>query len=279
MKKFFFSDKCQKKSVALFSKNQERNLVVTDSAVYNFKGNEMKIKINIESLKAITISNTSNQMIIHFIQDFYDYLIIYPDRKKLIKVLQSVYKSKKNQDLLFCKKNDQDLSQFVVTRKERTKNPYLFKINQNELSSIKDYIDDDGGSSKISQSETNNKLNKVDNNIDNSDIYNSNRIINLLNELYELKSKLPYQMEDKEEKLIFIIFQSSDQQLNIPMICKNTEQFCQLERKIYKIEKYKEYKDERNVFVCNGKKIDKLETLYENNIKNGDTILLIQQDE
>ena len=33
-------------------------------------------------------------------------------------------------------------------------------------------------------------------------------------------------MEDKEEKLIFIIFQSSDQQLNIPMICKNTEQFC-----------------------------------------------------
>ena len=43
-------------------------------------------------------------------------------------------------DLSFCKKNENDLSKFVANKKEKLKNPYLFKIEQNELTTIKDYV-------------------------------------------------------------------------------------------------------------------------------------------
>ena len=61
----YFSDKIQKKTVEMFSKTQERNFVVTDLALYNFKGTEIKRRIKIEDIKAITISKTSNQFIVH----------------------------------------------------------------------------------------------------------------------------------------------------------------------------------------------------------------------
>ena len=140
----YFSDKMQKKTVeGLFSKTQERIFVVTDLAIYNIKVNEIKRRIKIEDLKGITVSKTSNQFIIHCNQNEYDYLYIYPKRKKIVKMLQSVYENKTSKDLLFCQKNDKDLSKFVVTKKERTKSPYLSKIEQNELTSIKDYIEND----------------------------------------------------------------------------------------------------------------------------------------
>ena len=140
--KVYFSDKIQKKTGnGLFVKYKERNFVVTDNAVYNFRNFEIRRRIKIEDLKGITISTKSNQFILHCNQNEYDYLFIYPDRKKLSKVLQSLYKAKTNLDLLFSKKLDKDLSKLVVGKKERTKNPFLFKINQNELTPIEDYIE------------------------------------------------------------------------------------------------------------------------------------------
>ena len=141
--KIYFSDRIQKKTAEMFSKTQERNIVITDLALYNFKGTEIKRRIIIEDLKAITISKISNQFIVHGNQNEYDYLYIYPDRKKITKVLQNIYENKTGKDLLFCKKNDKELSKFVVTKKEKIINPYIFKIEQHELTSIKDYIEGD----------------------------------------------------------------------------------------------------------------------------------------
>ena len=141
--KIVFSDKMIKVNNSLFTKAQERIIVITDLALYLIKGNEIKRKVKIEDLKGITVSKTSNQFIIHGNQNEFDYLYIYGNRKKLIKILQSVYESLTNKDLLFCQKNEKDLSKYVVTKKERTKNPYLFKIEQSELTSIKNYIESD----------------------------------------------------------------------------------------------------------------------------------------
>ena len=138
----YFSDKIQKKALeGLFSKVQERTFVVTDLAIYNIKVNEIKRRIKIEDLKGITVSKISTQFIIHCNQNEYDYLYLYPNKKKIVKILQNVYENKTSKDLLFCQKNEKDLTKYAVTKKERTKNPYLFKIAQNELTSIKDYIE------------------------------------------------------------------------------------------------------------------------------------------
>ena len=82
-------------------------------------------------------------MIIHGNHNEYDYLYIYEDRPKIIKYLQNIYKNKTSKDLIFCKKDDKDLSKFVVSKKERTKNPYLYKIEQFDFISIKDFIEEE----------------------------------------------------------------------------------------------------------------------------------------
>lgn len=141
----FFSDKILKinteKRLSLSSlTNQDRNILITNFALYILNGTEIKKRFKIEDLKGITISKESNQMIIHGNQNQYDYLYSYQNRKNIVKCLQNVYRAKTGKDLLFCQKNEKDLVKYVVGKKERLKNPNLFKIKQSELNSIKDYI-------------------------------------------------------------------------------------------------------------------------------------------
>ena len=150
--KIYFSDVIKKNNLeGFFAQTQERIFLLTNLGVYNLKGDEIKRRIKIEDLKGITISNNSNQFIIHGNQNEYDYLYIYPDwkGKKLINMLQNIYKSTTGEDLLFCQKNEKDISKFAVLRWERTKNPYLTKIAENELTSIRDYLDSDEKKGKI----------------------------------------------------------------------------------------------------------------------------------
>ena len=69
-----------------------------------------------------------------------------------------------------------------------------------------------------------------------------------------------------------IIVISSDKKIHRAIICKNTELFCDLEKKIY--QKNDKYIDIGNYFTLNGKKIDETKSLDDNNIKDNDIIVL-----
>ena len=93
-------------------------------------------------------------------------------------------------------------------------------------------------------------------------------------EVKEIKLKLsrfPFDLNEGE-KMLCIIFTSWDQKIHYPIICKNTEKFNILENRLF--EKFSEYKESENYFTFNGNKINKYMTIDENNIKNGDVILL-----
>ncbi len=140
----YFTDKVKKINKGIITKTQDRNFVITELAVYNFKGNELKRRIKIEDLKAITISKLSDQFIIHGNKKEYDYLFISTERTKIINILQNLYENLTHRNLLFCIKNDKDLSKLVVTKKDKKINPTLFKLEKKELMSIKEFIDSDG---------------------------------------------------------------------------------------------------------------------------------------
>jgi len=73
--------------------------------------------------------------------------------------------------------------------------------------------------------------------------------------------------------MLTVNFISSEQKINnYSIICKNTDIFNYLEKKLY--EEYKEFYDTENYFTVNGKKIHKLKSLDENQIKNNDVIVL-----
>ena len=138
----YFSDKFTKRKVKFFKYSQERNFVITDKAIYNFKGTELKRRIQIKDLKGITISsNNTEEFVLHCNENEYDYLLIYHDVKKVAKFLQLRYAALCHKDLLLSTKTDNDLSRFVVKKLERKRDPYLFKIDESDCSDIKEYAD------------------------------------------------------------------------------------------------------------------------------------------
>ena len=131
-------------------------------------------------------------------------------------------------------------------------------INQNDLEKIKVLEE---------------KLKEV-NDILHDRINKANSIINInqktIEELKEKLSRFPFELL-KGVKLMSIIVISSDKKLHRTIICKNTELFCDLERKIYQ---NNDKIDIGNYFTLNGKKIDETKSLDDNNIKDNDIIVL-----
>ena len=116
-------------------------------------------------------------------------------------------------------------------------------------------------------------------NINQDNISNKDIIIKELNnEIEKLKERLsryPFELS-KGEKLISVIFTSSDENMNYSIICKNTQRFIELEKKLYNV--YPQYSESNNYFMINGNRVNKAKTLDENDIRNSDTIILTQNN-
>ena len=96
-----------------------------------------------------------------------------------------------------------------------------------------------------------------------------------INELKETIKRYPFILA-KNENLIAIIFYSMDQKVHYPMICKNTDTINKLEDKLYK--EYPELSERENYFLCKGTVLNKFTSFEKNKIKNGDIIILNQND-
>ena len=109
---------------------------------------------------------------------------------------------------------------------------------------------------------------------DNKDII----IKELNNEIDKLKEKLsryPFELS-KGDKLMSVIFTSSEQNLHYSVICKNTQKFTELETKLYN--DIPEYSKSNNYFMINGNRVDKTKSLDGNKIRNNDVIILTQNN-
>ena len=120
------------------------------------------------------------------------------------------------------------------------------------------------------------------NNISNIQNNSYDKLINLINEkeniIKDLKEKIkryPFVLE-KNEKIMSIIFSSVNQNFNYSMVCKNTDTINKLEEKLY--EEYPNLSERENYFLCKGKLLNKFQSFETNHIKNGDIILLNQND-
>ena len=120
------------------------------------------------------------------------------------------------------------------------------------------------------------KINQFENLLNNT--ANSNELLKAVlkkdKEIDELKLKLsrfPFELA-QGEKLISIIFASTDKNVLYSIICKNTDIFGNIELQLY--EAHPKYSESVNIFTLNGNKINRSKNLDENKIKNHDTIIL-----
>ena len=77
-------------------------------------------------------------------------------------------------------------------------------------------------------------------------------------------SRYPFELAQGEE-IIPVILSLIDESATISIICKNTDKFSEVEKKLYEL--YPEYEGD-NSFILNGKEINKNDNLIENGINN-----------
>ena len=125
------------------------------------------------------------------------------------------------------------------------------------------------------------KAQKIISNFKNNNQQNIN--INNLNEIIKNKdieiNNLKLQIQNKNNinvnynDIIFVHFISSDQKINCPIKCLETDTFAEVEEKLY--QKYGEYRETNNNFIAKGRVILRFKKICENNIENGDKVQLI----
>ena len=110
------------------------------------------------------------------------------------------------------------------------------------------------------------------------------KMIDNLNKLIQVKDKEINDLKIKlinsgnidklinNDDLIFVHFISKDEKINCGIKCLKTDIFAEVEEKLY--QKYEEYRETNNNFFIKGKSILRFKKIFENNIKDGDKIIL-----
>ena len=116
-----------------------------------------------------------------------------------------------------------------------------------------------------------------------------NNNISNLNEIIKIKDKkineLMMQLQNNfgnNKKLVdindFLIahFISMDGYINCPIKCLKTDIFAVVEEKLY--QKYEKYREKNNTFLAKGRVVLRFKKIFENGIKDGDKIQLVNYE-
>ena len=161
---------------------------------------------------------------------------------------------------------DVQSGKLIVDKNEYNIDLILNKGNQEE--------EKDNKSEKIVDNE------KIKDNNNNKEEKNNIQINKNKNEIEDIKENdnskevllVNQNCKDNNDNKISLYFQSVDQKIKETILCQSNEKFHILEGILY--EKYPQYKESENYFIVNGVKVNRFKTLKENNIKNGDKIVL-----
>ena len=93
-------------------------------------------------------------------------------------------------------------------------------------------------------------------------------------EINELKSKIPKRNVNLDEIMV-INFLSTDQNIRCSISCLADDTFAEVEEKLYK--KFDQFRDTNNVLLFGGNTILRFKKVKENNLHDGDTILIQSQ--
>jgi hypothetical protein len=168
-----FSDKILK--INRFGFNQERNIIITNCAIYNIKKKELKRKIPLNVILGITISKISEEFIIHGNDNEYDYHYNSPRRFEIIKTINNEFFKLNHKKLKFYESKEKSLKSFVTSKKEKKSNPNFTRMPKENLIDIDDYFN---RTTINSVSEINDILNSIIIGNDSSNDNNNNKEIN-----------------------------------------------------------------------------------------------------
>ena len=102
------------------------------------------------------------------------------------------------------------------------------------------------------------------------------RLYKKIEELNEQIKRYPFILEEGE-KILSVIFTSVSKKVNYSMVCKNTDSIYKLEGELYKT--FPELSETNNCFLCKGTVVNRFKKFEELKFKNGDIIIINQQED
>ena len=129
---------------------QERNIIITDKAVYNLKKLSLKRRIDLKTIIGISINKLSDEFVIHCNDIDYDYQYMSKRRKTIIEIIAKNYELVNEEELKLFELSIKNLNTFVTTKKEKEKQKNFTRMPRKGNINVKAYLF--GQSSASSQS-------------------------------------------------------------------------------------------------------------------------------
>ncbi len=120
--------------------SQERNIVITFLAVYNFKGKDLKRRIPIDKILGITVSKPTDQFVIHGVGEEYDYLYVSSKRNKIIEMIGEAYFKLTATYFPIFVLEDKDITKYRTNQSEKKKDKTKTKMLQEGGVFLKDFM-------------------------------------------------------------------------------------------------------------------------------------------
>jgi hypothetical protein len=134
----FFSDKLIK--VNRYGINQERNILVTNLAIYNLKKKSLKRRIDVKSIRGITVSKITDEFVIHGNDIEYDYNYISPKKKNIIEFISRSYFEVTKKEIGLCELEAKSLKNVVTSKKEKKKDSNFSRMPDSFLIPVYNYL-------------------------------------------------------------------------------------------------------------------------------------------
>ena len=136
--KIYFSDTITK--VNHYGISQERSIILTDKALYNFKKKTLRRKILYNDIKGITYSKLTYEFVIHGNENEYDYEYLSPERDFIICLIAIFYQNSNFKSLKICEVQEKTLKNFVTGKKEKKKDNSNSKMDEKFIIDTTGYI-------------------------------------------------------------------------------------------------------------------------------------------
>lgn len=101
--------------------SQDRQIVITNKALYNFKKKELKRRIDLVQILGISISKLTDEFVVHGNEAEYDYDYVSSKRKVIIEIIAKAYFAEIKKDLILCLLDDKSLKEVVTLKPEKKK--------------------------------------------------------------------------------------------------------------------------------------------------------------
>ncbi len=133
-----FSDRIIK--INRYNMSQDRQIVITNKALYNFKKKDLKRRIDLTQILGVSISKLTDEFVVHGNEAEYDYDYVSSKRKTIVEILARAYKEDTKKDLKICLLDDKSLKAVVTLKPEKKKNPEFTRMPQKDQINIEEFL-------------------------------------------------------------------------------------------------------------------------------------------